>query len=67
MKVIVQIPDDRAAFGIQVLHSLDFVDSIEEQYSVDEEFEKKWNDPSNLTLSEARILTKSKIKAFWKK
>jgi hypothetical protein len=67
MKVLIQIPDEKAIFGLQVLQSLDFVDIIEEQYIDDIEFDKKWNKPTNLEISEARTLTKNKIKTFWKK
>lgn len=65
MKILIEIPDEKASFGLKVLQSLDFVDIVDENYSDD--FEKKWKDTSNLSLSEARILTKNKIKAFWKK
>ena len=68
MKLLVEISDNKSSFGIQVLQSLDFVESIESQdLNYNLEFEKKWNDPSNLTIEEARISTKSKIKSFWKK
>lgn len=67
MKVLIQIPDGRASFGLQVLQSLDFVVIVEEQYDEVDEFERKWNDPTNLTISEAKVLTKNKIRAFWKK
>lgn len=68
MKLLVEISDNKSSFGIQVLQSLDFVESIESQdLNYNLEFEKKWNDPSNLTIEEARIMTKSKIKSFWKK
>jgi hypothetical protein len=67
MKVLIQIPDEKASFGLQVLQSLDFVNIVDENYHDSTEFDKKWNDPSNLTISEARILTKNKIRSFWKK
>ena len=67
MKVLIQIPDEKASFGLQVLQSLDFVNIVDENYNDNNEFDKKWNDPSNLTISEARIFTKNKIKAIWKK
>lgn len=67
MKVLIQIPDEKASFGLQVLQSLDFVNIVDENYLDNSEFDKKWNNPSNLTISEARILSKSKIRSFWKK
>jgi hypothetical protein len=33
MKVVIDIPDDKAEFGLQVLHSLSFVKNVKEMSS----------------------------------
>jgi hypothetical protein len=64
MKLVIDIEDNNLAEGLSVLKQLDFIHSIAEfQPST---FDEKWEKSSNLSSSEARIRTKSKVRELWR-
>jgi hypothetical protein len=64
MKLVIDIEDNNLAEGLSVLKQLDFIHSIEE--FPPSSFDEKWVESSNLSLTEARIRTKSKVRELWR-
>lgn len=57
MRVVVEIHNNQAAFGIEELKKLGSIKSIGEEDLTDS-FEAKWSNSRNLTIEDARELSK---------
>lgn len=63
MNLVIDIEDSNLEENFSVLKQLDFIHSIAEFKS--SSFDKKWSESSNLSISQARRLTKSKVRELW--